>query len=288
MQNSVPHRETRSYSGSIARVKSKKTARPQRGKGAGDRHFVTALARGLAVLSCFRATDNMLSNGEIAARCKLPKSTVSRLTYTLTETAYLEYVADRTMYRLGTAALAIGTAMLSSRIGVRLLARPLMQELAEYSRSVVALGVRVGVGIIYVETCRTKSTLTLTLDVGSRVPLASTAIGRAYYAAASEAERKLIVRELRETEGSRWPRIRADLEAALAEAERVGCCSSFGHWQPDVNGIAVGVRPTGGGPAMALNVGGPSFKLPSEFLLEKVRPRLIEVAQTIETSLRKD
>jgi DNA-binding IclR family transcriptional regulator len=93
---------------------------------------------------------------------------------------------------------------------------------------------------------------------------------------------------VREAEGSRWPRTRAELEEAVAEYERLGCCSSFGHWQPDVNGIAVGIRPTGGGPAMAINVGGPSFKLPSDFLIEKVRPKLIEVAQTIETSLRKD
>ena len=52
---------------------------------ASDRHFITALARGLDVLSCFRSGDRMLGNQEIAARCGLPKSTVSRLTYTLDE-----------------------------------------------------------------------------------------------------------------------------------------------------------------------------------------------------------
>ena len=44
-----------------------------------DRHFVTALARGLDVLACFRSGDAMLGNGELAQRCDLPKSTISRL-----------------------------------------------------------------------------------------------------------------------------------------------------------------------------------------------------------------
>ena len=48
-----------------------------------DRHFVTALARGLEVLTCFRSGDALLGNGELAERCQLPKSTVSRLAQTL-------------------------------------------------------------------------------------------------------------------------------------------------------------------------------------------------------------
>jgi hypothetical protein len=47
-----------------------------------DRHFVTALARGLDVLGAFRPQDQMLGNMELARRSALPKSTVSRLTYT--------------------------------------------------------------------------------------------------------------------------------------------------------------------------------------------------------------
>ena len=34
-----------------------------------DRHFVTALARGLEVLACFRSGDRVLGNQEIAQRC---------------------------------------------------------------------------------------------------------------------------------------------------------------------------------------------------------------------------
>lgn len=253
-------------------------------KAKADRHFVTALGRGLGVLACFRASDAMLNNGEIASRCRLPKSTVSRLTYTLTRLGYLVYDQDRAKYRLGAAALAVGTAMLS-RMNIRQLARPMMQELADYSQAVVALGVRVQLGMIYVETCRSQSALTLSLDVGSRVPLATTAIGRAYLAAVSEEERRSLLAELRAAEGSRWPKLRTAIDDAMLDYRRVGCTSSFGDWQADVNGIAVGLRTRPGIPPMAVNCGGAAFNLPPEFLLEQVRPRLIALVRKLEESM---
>lgn len=250
-------------------------------KAKADRHFVTALARGLGVLACFRASDTTLTNGEIADRCRLPKSTVSRLTYTLTRLGYLHYLEDRATYRLGAAALAVGTAMLS-RMNIRQLARPMMQELADYSQAVVALGVRVQLGIIYVETCRSQAALTLSLDVGSRVPLATTAIGRAYLAVIPDEERQELLAAIKAADGPGWPRTRLAIESALSEYRRLGCCSSFGEWQPDVNGIAVGLRAGPGLPTMAINCGGAAFNLRRDFLLDEVRPRLCALVRKLE------
>ena len=48
-----------------------------------DRNFVTALARGLDVLRCFRENETALTNTDFSERTGLPKATVSRLTHTL-------------------------------------------------------------------------------------------------------------------------------------------------------------------------------------------------------------
>ena len=64
----------------------------------------------------------------------LPKSTVSRLTSTLTRLGYMVQIEDSGKYRLGTATLSLGSAMLA-RMDVRQLARPMMQELADFSRA---------------------------------------------------------------------------------------------------------------------------------------------------------
>ena len=62
------------------------------GMPAKDRQFVTALARGLDILRAFHAGEGMLGNQEIAHRTGLPKPTVARLTHTLTELGYLNYI----------------------------------------------------------------------------------------------------------------------------------------------------------------------------------------------------
>lgn len=249
-----------------------------------DRHFVTALSRGLEVLSAFRSRDRMLGNQELARRCGLPKSTISRLTYTLTKQGYLEHAEDgsgNSGYRLGSAVLALGSAMLA-RMDMRQIARPLMQELADQSQAMVSLGLRDRLSMIYVENCRSESALTLSLDVGSRIPLATTAMGRAYLALCSEAERGSLMERIRQLDEAAWPRIRAGMDRALAEYRELGCCSSFGEWQKDVNAIAIAFRPPGGRSIMAINCGGPGFNLSREFLLEEVRPPLLALASRLQ------
>lgn len=249
-----------------------------------DRHFVTALARGLEVLACFRTGESTLSNQELALRCRLPKSTVSRLTLTLTRLGYLIHVPENGRYRLGTACLALGSALLT-RLDVRKIARPLMQELAGYAHATVALGVRDKLSMIYVENCRSAAALTLTLDVGSRIPVATSAIGRAWLAAIGERERTEFLDLVRELDDVAWPRIAEGVARSLEEYRTLGVTCSFGEWQPDVNGIACAVHPGNGLPLMAINVGGPSFHLSREFLLAEVRPRLISLVARIEEAL---
>lgn len=237
------------------------------------------------MLACFRSGDAMLGNGELAQRCDLPKSTISRLTRTLAQLDYLQYVESAGKYRLGGAALALGSAMLSG-MSIRQLARPMMQEVADFAQAVVALGVRVGAGIIYIEVCRNQAVLSLSLDVGSRVPLATTAIGRAYYAVAGEQERKEILHLLRNSESGTASK--RELETSAENYRKQGCAASFGEWQPDVNGIAIGFNPGGSRPAMALNCGGPSFSLPKAFLLGEVRPRLASAVRRLHELLGSD
>jgi DNA-binding IclR family transcriptional regulator len=252
--------------------------------GKQDRHFVTALSRGLDVLSCFRSGSRLLGNQDIAERCRLPKSTVSRLTYTLTKLGYLHYVRESGKYRLGTATLALGSAVLG-RFDVRTLARPLMQELADATGTSVALGARQGLSMVVIEVCKGNSVLSLNTEVGMRFPIATAAMGRAYMAVIGESERADLLRQLRELDHAAWPTLDAGVGQALAMYQTHGVCGSFGDWTPDVNGIALGFHPGNGLPAMAINCGAPSFKVSAEYLLTEVRPRLIALVRRIEDGL---
>jgi DNA-binding IclR family transcriptional regulator len=245
-----------------------------------DRHFVTALARGLDVLSSFRSGEKLLGNQELADRTKLPKSTISRLTYTLTKLGYLQYDDEAGKYRLGTASLALGSAMLS-KLDIRQYARPYMQELADFAHTTVSLGMRDRLSMIYVENCRSQAALTLRLDVGARIPIASTAMGRAYLAETSASERNDILDCVRELDETKWPGIEQGVQRTLEEYQRLGCCTSFGDWQPDVNAIAAAFRMANDSTILSINCGGPAFNLSPEFLLNEVRPRLLELVDRL-------
>lgn len=249
-----------------------------------DRHFVTALARGLDLLACFRSGDKLLGNQELAERSKLPKSTVSRLTYTLTKLGYLQYDDHLGKYRLGTATLALGSAMLS-KLDIRQLARPMMQELADFSHATVSLGMRDRLSMIYVENCRSQAALTLRLDVGARIPIAKTAMGRAYLADISSSERNDIMERVRELDELEWPNIRDGVSRSLQEYQTLGCCTSFGDWQSDVNAIAISFRPSEGAAPLSINCGGPAFNLSPEFLLNEVKPRLVMLVDRLRGSM---
>jgi len=250
-----------------------------------DRHFVTALARGLEVLACFRHGDRMLGNQELSKRCGLAKSTVSRLTHTLTELGYLIYVDESAKYSLGTATLSLASAMLS-KLDIRKLAHPLMQQLAEFGQCMVSLGSRDRLSMIYIDAVRGSAAITLSLDIGARIQIATSAMGRAYLTAVTEEERNDIMERVCElADASRWPELQRGVAKALRDIRELGVCCSFGDWQKDVNAIAAPVRPGGGLPPMAINCGAPAYMVSKEFLLERVRPRLVALVNELETSL---
>ncbi len=213
-----------------------------------DRHFVTALARGLEVLACFRHGDRMLGNQELSKRCGLAKSTVSRLTHTLTELGYLIYVDESAKYSLGTATLSLASAMLS-KLDIRKLAHPLMQQLAEFGQCMVSLGSRDRLSMIYIDAVRGSAAITLSLDIGARIQIATSAMGRAYLTAVPEEERNDIMKRVCElTDAGRRPELQRGVAKALRDIRELGVCCSFGDWQKDVNAIAVPVKPGGGLP----------------------------------------
>ncbi len=79
-----------------------------------DPNFVTALARGLELLRCFRTGEAMLGNQDFVRRTGFPKATVSRLAGTLVQLGYLRYDESLGKYALDAGVLALGYAYLSA------------------------------------------------------------------------------------------------------------------------------------------------------------------------------
>jgi len=246
-----------------------------------DRDFVTALARGLDVLRCFSRTASSLGPTDVAQMSGLPKSTATRLIHTLTRLDYLSYLQDSGKYRLGPAMLTLNTTPREQR-DVREIARPLMQELAASTGAQVALVTRDQLSVLYLETFRGQSLVTLNLNVGSRIPLAVTAGGRAYLAALPAAERANLLERICNLDQHAWTILEPGLQASLNEYVETGCCSSLGDWVRQINGLAVPLALGPGMPLMVVSIAGVADLYPAEKMLNEIRPELLALARAIE------
>ena len=252
-------------------------------KVATDRSFVVALSRGLDVLRAFHPNDGLLGNQELAARTNLPKPTISRLTYTLTKLGYLTPVPRFEKYQLAPSAMALGYAALAN-LGVRHLSEPYREEVMRETGGAVAVGGRDRHSMIYFGQSRT-GLLGIQLDVGSRVPIATTAMGRAYIWALADDERANLLRELRDHYGSRWSRMRDGIERAGEMVARHGFTISAGEWQEDVHAVGVALKLNDGTGPYAFNCGAPAFRFTEDRLMTDIGPRLVTMVRKIEAAL---
>jgi len=253
-------------------------------KGATDRSFVVALSRGLDVLRAFHPNDGLLGNQEIAARTNLPKPTVSRLTYTLTKLGYLTPVPRFEKYQLAPSAMALGYAALAN-LGVRHLSEPFREEMMRETGGAVAVGGRDRHSMIYFGQSRNGLTLGVQLDVGSRIPIATTAMGRAYIWALAAEERAALLRDLREHYGSRWTKMRDAIERSGEFVTKHGFAMSAGDWQNDVAAVGVALKLNDGTGPYAFNCGAPAFRFTEDRLRNDIGPRLMAMVRNIEAAL---
>ena len=249
-----------------------------------DRHFVTALARGLDILRCFGPTDRWLGNQEIAQRTGLPKPTVSRLAYTLVKLGHLRYSDSLEKYGLGSSVVSLGFAALG-QMDVRRIARSLMQSLSEQTGAAVNLGIRDRLQMVYIDTYRNAASQAIQVDVGWRIPVATTSMGRAYLCALDEPRRLALLDELKQAHRPDWPRLRKLLDAAFEEYQRDGWCTGLGDWRREVHAIAVPLAPADGATPMVFSCSGTAFHLTAEKLLRDVGPRLLTVVGNIRSAL---
>jgi DNA-binding IclR family transcriptional regulator len=250
----------------------------------GDRKFVVALARGLEVLRCFRARDGFLANQEIAERTGLPKPTVTRITYTLCELGYLQQNPRIGKYQLAPGAITLGYAALAN-LGIRHVAREFMDHAAEMLAAPVALGVLDRNKALYIDISRGSATFTVQLDIGSRIPLVSTAMGRALLVCLPEGEREIHIRQAIERDPKDEALIRKTMDTALDDYRKYGFVVSTGEWRSDIYAAGAPLVAADGSGVYAFNCGAPPYHFPPDLLYSRIGPAMASMARVVDDAL---
>lgn len=240
-----------------------------------DRRFATTLARGLSVLRAFRATDDGLGNADIAERTGLPKSTVSRLTFTLQSLGYLNHLGRGDRYRPGPALLALGHLANASMSFVDLSA-PIMQRLADDTGTLSLLAVRDGPKLLLVKTWRPAGVSSLWLEIGHRLPFNGSSSGHALLAALPEERFDDVVDQVQgdhDLTGDRARQIRRDAGNQLLTTGFVVADPSE-YFTPNIHAVSVPFYPRDLGEPVVFSCGAVPKDLSLSRMQKSVGPAL--------------
>ena len=214
--------------------------------------FVTALARGLAVIRAFGPERLHPTLSDVAKATKLPRATVRRCLHTLVELGYAE--SNGRFFSLTPKILLLGYSYLSSTPLPRL-AQPFLERVSERSNESCSLSVLEGDEIVYVARSATRRIMSVDLSVGSRLPAFCTSMGRVLLAALppAELERRLAEMKL-EPYTAHTTVDRAALAAILQTAREQGYAISDQELELGLRSLAVPVFGAGGKVVAAMNL----------------------------------
>jgi DNA-binding IclR family transcriptional regulator len=146
---------------------------------------VKVLEKSIVILNTLgESTGRDFSLAEISRLTEMPKTTTRRILNTLVNYNYLEYDENSQKYRLGLQVLKLGVSMLND---FRL--KDYIQEysvmLRDLTNCTVFVGILNGFEVIYVE--KVPASITMTADIGYRVPAHCTAMGQVLLSQLDEA-----------------------------------------------------------------------------------------------------
>ena len=249
-------------------------------EAAGEGDVIQVVSRAFDVLRCFEGHDARLGNLEISNRCGLPRSTVSRLTHTLTRMGQLVYLPRDQKYRIGPSAVAMSTSMLRG-LQLRNVIRLRLQEVAEQLPGTVGFVIPDRFHLVYLEVGRAANALGLSSTTGSRIAMASTAAGHAYAAALDTDVGDALLAEMEREIPDHGKLLRPRLEANrrfLREHRYVVAC---GLWSPHINGLAVPLWSPQYQTYVVVTIGLLSAMYDEKRLHKEVAPRLLELSASI-------
>lgn len=236
------------------------------------------LTRALDVLECLEKAEGALGVTELARRVGLPSATIHRLIRALLERGYVLQLPDR-RYDLGTRLATLG-ARATSAVARR--AGPILSELAASIGESANLAMFNAGSAEYVAQAPGPHSMRMFTEVGRKVPLFCTGVGKAMLAAlpASEAERIA----LQEPFARRTPTTLTSPAALLDDVERVrhaGYAIDEGEMEEGVRCVAVAFH----APLLhAVSVSGPTSRMTDQ-VVEHTAQRLAAAAEQLAHTL---
>jgi IclR family pca regulon transcriptional regulator len=243
--------------------------------------FVEALARGLEVIRSFDRLHVKQTISQISERTMLARPTVLRLLLTLEELGYVR--SQDNHYSLTPKVVDLGMAYVSA-LGLYGAAKPYLENLSKEVDQTVSLAELDGSDIVYTGRVEVPKIVSVGVTVGSRLPSASTALGRVLLAAVHDSELhdvlntpslSMYIPRTRFTAEQIRPRLHTVREQGWAESDE--------DLQYGVQAIAAPLHDKDGRVVAAIGLGTHTSEIGKEIVRERYLPLLLETARNIES-----
>ena len=252
-----------------------------------DRQFATTLARGLGILRCFTSAEPALGNKEISTRTRLPKATISRLTYTLTKLGYLRQEKQSRKYQLGPAAVTFAYPVLAS-LRIRQIARKLMQSLADYSGGAVAMGMCDRLSMVYIEVGRQFNAVAELPDVDSSFAICDSSAGWSALSGLGAARRDDIVNRIKIDQPKLYALHSGDIDAGLESIRSLGYCISRFQLAEGITTVSAPLHGLVQGEVITFSCALADASIRKGWLEQDIGPRLVTMAHNVEDLYQAD
>ena len=218
-----------------------------------DPDFVTALARGLAVLLALSDKRRRMSIAQVSHRTGIPRAAARRSLHTLAKLGFVATDEARRFY-LRPRVLSFSHGYLSAS-PLAVLAQPILDRLSESLREACSVATLDGDEIVYLARSSSSRIMSPALNVGRRLPAYCTSIGHVLLAHLSQSELDDYLARVRFHPYTEYtPTSAARLLPLLAAVRESGFAFASQQMEPRLCTLAVPVRDIAGHYVAGINV----------------------------------
>jgi IclR family pca regulon transcriptional regulator len=249
-----------------------------------QRNHLAGLEKGLAVIECFDATHQKLTIAEVAQAVGLSRAAARRCLLTLTHLGYADY--DGKFFRLTVHAMRLGYAYLASTTMPQIL-QTFVERLSEETNESSSAATLDGSEMVYVARAAVKRILAINVNVGTRLPLFCTSLGRVLLAALDprDAESRLASTprpEFTEHTITSLPQLRRQ----LADVRANGYCLVEEELQLGLISLAVPVHNSSGRTVASICVTSQPHRTSAKQMLKEYLPKLLKNQEALSTMIQ--
>jgi len=218
-----------------------------------DPDFVTALARGLAVMLTLSDKKRRMSIAQVSHRTGIPRAAARRSLHTLSKLGFVA-VDDARRFYLRPRVLSFSHAYLSTS-PLAVLAQPVLDRLGESLHEACSLAILDGDEIVYLARSASSRIMSPALNVGRRLPAYCTSIGHVLLAHLPPHELDGYLKRARFHPYTEYTLTSPDrLRSVLKDVRETGFAFASQQMESRLCTLAVPVRDAGGNFVAGINV----------------------------------